>query len=140
MARAGSGRLNNFRVSISVVLPGLRCFLHALPGKILTAGRLKPRGVGHRAVSFTTPPFVAAYFAGLEGDTDEGPGVIFVFDRKRLRRRLRVESWDEWPPELDEFVDREVTLRAALIGYVSEPFPTRSRAERRADFWARVRA
>ena len=39
--RAGSGRLNSFRVSISVILPGLRCFLPHRVGRGKGVARLK---------------------------------------------------------------------------------------------------
>jgi hypothetical protein len=43
-------------------------------------------------VSFTRSPEVAAYFALLERDDDEGRGSVFIFDRQSLERRYKVEA------------------------------------------------
>ena len=47
---------------------------------------------GHPKVSFTRAPEVAAYWALLERDYDEGRGSVFIFDRQSLKRRYKVKA------------------------------------------------
>ena len=58
---------------------------------ILKTGVLFYSDPGDLKVSFTRSPEVAAYFALLERDDDEGRGSIFIFDRQSLERRYKVE-------------------------------------------------
>ena len=54
---------------------------------ILKTGVLFYSDPGQPKVSFTRSPEVAAYFALLERDDDEGRGSVFIFDRQSLERR-----------------------------------------------------
>ena len=54
---------------------------------ILKTGVLLYSDPGQPKVSFTRTPEVAAYFALLERDDDEGRGSVFIFDRQSLERR-----------------------------------------------------
>jgi hypothetical protein len=83
----------------------------------------------------TRSPEVAAYWALLERDYDEGRGSVFIFDRQSLERRYKVEA----NPEVDWHTDTlfhdeaEEEIRANvidignhLIGLVSGPTGHRS--------------
>ena len=90
---------------------------------------------GHPKVSFTRSPEVAAYFALLERDYDEGRGSVFIFDRQSLERRYKVEA----NPEVDwhtntlfhdeaeeEIWANVIDIGNHLIGLVSGPTGCRS--------------
>jgi hypothetical protein len=59
---------------------------------ILKTGVLFYSDPGDPKVSFTRSPEVAAYWALLERDYDEGRGSVFIFDRQSLERRHKVEA------------------------------------------------
>jgi hypothetical protein len=104
---------------------------------VLRDGYLKNVGAGW--ISFSRSADAAAYWAMMERDDDGGRGAILVFDRDRLRTRYRLELIDDsgYIAEQEEFVSaRVVSLAVALVGVVSEPFPTRPREERH-DVWHR---
>ena len=97
---------------------------------ILTTGVLFYAASGEPGVFFTRSPEIAAYFALLERDSDEGLGAILIFDRQSLRCRYRIEPWhdDFWDDETgrrDEMEERvwgNVTdIGHHLIGLVTEP-------------------
>lgn len=85
-------------------------------------------------VAFTRSPEEAAYWATLERDDDEGRGAILVFDRHRLSAHYRVECWVGEGATFDEqeerVWERHILLPAGLIGFVAEPYGTRSHKER----------
>ena len=56
---------------------------------ILKTGVLFYSDPGDPKVSFTRSPEVAAYWALLERDYDEGRGSVFVFDRQSLNADTR---------------------------------------------------
>jgi hypothetical protein len=105
---------------------------------ILSDGYLKPTG-NPDMVRFSRSADTAAYWAMMERDGDEGRGAILAFDRDRLSARHRLELIDESfrIAEQEEFISgRDVPLALALIGIVSERFPSRSH-EIRHDAWHR---
>jgi hypothetical protein len=59
---------------------------------ILKTGVLFYSDPGQPKVSFTRSPEVAAYWALLERDDDEGRGSVFIFDRQSLERRYKVKA------------------------------------------------
>ena len=86
-------------------------------------------------MSFTRSPEVAAYFALLGRDDDEGRGSVFIFDRQSLERRYKVEA----NPEVDwhtntlfhdeaeeEIWANVIDIGNHLIGLVSGPTGWRS--------------
>jgi hypothetical protein len=86
-------------------------------------------------VSFTRSPEVAAYFALLERDDDEGRGSVFIFDRQSLERRYKVEANPEvdwhtktlFHDEAEEDIWANVIdIGNHLIGLVSGPTCCRS--------------
>jgi hypothetical protein len=85
-------------------------------------------------VSLTRSPEVAAYFALLPRDDDEGRGTILIFDREQLRCRYRIYSVEErevtlWyrHDEAEEELWGDVTdISKYLIGFVSGTTATHS--------------
>src|SRR5262249_13833457 len=59
---------------------------------ILNTGVLFYSDPGDPKVSFTRSPEVAAYWALLERNYDEGRGSVFIFDRQSLKRRYKVKA------------------------------------------------
>ena len=49
-------------------------------------------GFSDQKVSLTRSAEVAAYWALLDRDDDEGRGAILIFDRRSLERRYKVEA------------------------------------------------
>jgi hypothetical protein len=90
-----------------------------------------------QTVSFTRSPKVAAYWAALPRDDDEGSGAVLVFDRASLKRRYKLEcvdnGWEFDPPRHNEFWradhdeceeqvwGRNVEIAPHLIGLISTP-------------------
>src|SRR6516225_8539988 len=81
------------------------------------------------------PPEVAAYWALLERDYDEGCGSVFIFDRQSLKRRYKVKANPEvywhtktlFHDEAEEEILANVTdIGNHLIGLVSGPTGWRS--------------
>jgi len=82
------------------------------------------------AVCFTRSPEVAAYWALLKRDNDEGRGSIFVFDRQSLTSRYKTQCnfevyWHSdttFHDEAEEQIFDDVTkIGVHLIGIVSGP-------------------
>lgn len=104
--------------------------------RVLASGILK-FPPGGQTVSFTRSPDVAAYWATLPRDDDEGGGAVLVFDRASLRARYKLEciddSWTTDPSEFNEFWraahdefeeqswGRNVEIAPHLIGLISAP-------------------
>jgi hypothetical protein len=120
--------------------------------RILASGFLKQEC---GAVSLTRSAKVAAYFATLPRDNDEGSGAILVFDRALLSARYRLDcvdnSWqvdplkfnEFWRAEANEFeecvYERNIEIAPYLIGLVTSPLAAltrKGRAVRRAkELW-----
>jgi hypothetical protein len=117
---------------------------------VLTSGFLQSSPY-IQTVSFTRSPKVAAYWAALPRDDDEGSGAVLVFDRASLKARYKFECVDNgwefdpsthnefWRADHDEFEEqvwaRNVEIAPHLIGLISTPIPTlshKSRAIKRA--------
>jgi hypothetical protein len=90
---------------------------------------------GDPKVSFTRSPEVAAYWALLERDYDEGRGSVFIFDRQSLERRYKVEANPEvyrltntlFHDEAEEAIwSNVIDIGNHLIGLVSGPKGWRS--------------
>ena|SRR2546426_10585754 len=86
--------------------------------------------IGVPAVFLTRSPEVAAYWALLKRDDDEGRGSIFVFDRQSLASRYKIQfnpkvywlSDTTFHDEAEEQIFDEVTkIGDHLIGIVSGP-------------------
>jgi hypothetical protein len=86
--------------------------------------------IGVAAVFLTRSPEVAAYWALLKRDNDEGRGSIFVFDRQSLASRYKIQFNPEvywlsdttFHDEAEEQIFDEVTkIGDHLIGIVSGP-------------------
>jgi hypothetical protein len=121
---------------------------------ILKTGVLFYSDPGQPKVSFTRSPEVAAYFALLERDDDEGRGSVFIFDRQSLERRYKVEANPEvdWHTKTlfhdeaeEEIWANVIDISNHLIGLVSGPTGWRSHKhktlnrEYRAQVEARLR-
>jgi hypothetical protein len=121
---------------------------------ILKTGVLLYSDPGQPKVSFTRSPEVAAYFALLERDDDEGRGSVFIFDRQSLERRYKVEANPEvdWHTKTlfhdeaeEEIWANVIDIGNHLIGLVSGPTGWRSHKhktlnrEYRAQVEARLR-
>ena len=100
---------------------------------ILKMGVLFPASGG--CVCLTRSAEVAAYWALLVRDDDEGRGSIFILDRQSLERRYKIEANPEawWFSKTtfhdeaeEEIWDNVVDVRNHLIGYVSGPAIRRS--------------
>jgi hypothetical protein len=103
---------------------------------ILASGFLKISQCS-QCVAFTRSPVVAAHFATLPRDNDDGVGAILVFDRASLKTRYRLECIDDgwvadpsefnelWRAAHDEFEEcifgRNVVIAPHLIGVISAP-------------------
>lgn len=110
---------------------------------ILASGILKFAESGHRVVSFSRSPEVAACCASLPSDDCEASGSILIFDRASLRTQYKLECFaDEWERDgqvVDEceerVVERNVEIARHLIGLVAVPTLAQSpkaRAQKRA--------
>ena len=106
---------------------------------------------GHPKVSFTRSPEVAAYFALLERDYDEGRGSVFIFDRQSLERRYKVEANPEvdWHTKTlfhdeaeEEIWANVIDIGNHLIGLVSGPTGCRSHKHKtlNREYRARIEA
>ena len=85
---------------------------------------------GDPKVCLTRSAEVAAYSAGIDRDADEGRGSVFIFDRRSLQRRYKVEANLEvyWHSETtfhdeaeEEIWDDIINVGDHLIGVVSDP-------------------
>jgi hypothetical protein len=101
---------------------------------------------GGQTLSFTRSPDVAAHWAALPRDDDEGAGAVLVFDRASLKARYKLEcvddSWEADPSEFNELWrakhdeceeqvwGRNVEIVPHLIGLISAPIAPRSPKER----------
>jgi len=90
-------------------------------------------------VAFTRSPEVAAHFATLLRDEDEGVGAIFVFDRTSLKTRYKLECVDKgwktdpskltesWRAAYDQFEEqvfaRNVEIAPHFIGALCSLLP-----------------
>ena len=102
---------------------------------ILRTGVLLRAEYGEKKVCLTRSAEVAAYWALLERDNDEGRGAILIFDRRSLERRYGIEANPEvywhteaiFHDECEEVIWGDVIdIRNHLIGYVSGPTSRRS--------------
>jgi hypothetical protein len=100
---------------------------------ILKMGVLFHSRTGH--VCLTRSAEVAAYWALLERDDDEGRGSIFILDRHSLERRYKIDANPEvyWHSKTrfhdeaeEEILDNVVDVGNHLIGVVSGPTIRRS--------------
>jgi hypothetical protein len=102
---------------------------------ILASGILKFSESGSFGVSFSRSPAVAAYWASLLRDDDEGNGAIFIFDRRSLQSRYKLECHADSFARINEFeervVARNVEIAPHMIGLVALPM-VRQRSEARA--------
>jgi hypothetical protein len=90
---------------------------------------------GDPKVCLTRSAEVAAYWALLDRQNDEGRGSIFIFDRQSLERRYKIDANPEvyWHSKTrfqdeaeEEIWDNVVDVRNHLIGFVSGPTIRRS--------------
>ena len=102
---------------------------------ILKTGVLFHSESGEQKVCLTRSAEVAAYWALLVRDDDEGRGSIFILDRQSLERRYKIEANPEawWFSKTtfhdeaeEEIWDNVVDVRNHLIGHVSGPAIRRS--------------
>jgi hypothetical protein len=102
-------------------------------------------------VSFTRSPEVAAYWALLERDDDEGRGSLFIFDRQSLERRYKVEANPEvyWHTKTlfhdeaeEEIWANVIDIGNHLIGLVFGPTCCRSHKHKtlNREYRARIEA
>ena len=119
---------------------------------VLASGILKFSS-GGQTLSFTRSPDVAAYWAALPRDDDEGAGAVLVFDRASLRARYKLEciddSWEADPSKFNEFwraaahdefeeqvCSRNVEIAPHLIGLIRRrSSPGRPRAAPSNEQW-----
>jgi hypothetical protein len=97
---------------------------------ILKTQTLLRPAVGTYTVSFTRSPEVAAYWALMVRDVDDGRGSVFIFDRQSLERQYKIEANPEvfwhndttFHDEAEELIFDDVTkIGDHLIGIVSDP-------------------
>ncbi|MBR1235187.1 hypothetical protein [Bradyrhizobium sp. AUGA SZCCT0182] len=96
---------------------------HAI--ELFRSGRFIPSSPTFIAIPFTRSPFIAAYFALMEGGEVDGfSGAVLVLNRKTLSQMYRIEPiWDEaaLQDEQEEIIrNRNVNFRRHLIGVVRE--------------------
>src|SRR4051794_19905616 len=98
-----------------------------VPKSISRSGMLLFATCGHPVVCFSRSPEVAAYWADVPRDDDEGRGAVFVFDRRSLAARYRLEPfhdpiWDMPTSRSDEMEERvwltNIAIAPHLIGFV----------------------
>jgi hypothetical protein len=113
--------------------------------RVLESGFLRPSPAS-QAVAFSRSARVAAHFATLPRDDDEGVGAILVFDRASLKTRYRLEciadGWVADPSEFnelwraahDEFEEcvfaRNVLIAPHLIAMIATPISSLSHKQR----------
>jgi hypothetical protein len=113
--------------------------------RVLESGFLRPSPAS-QAVAFSRSPRVAAHFATLPRDDDEGVGAILVFDRPSLKTRYKLECIDNgwatdasefnefWMDKHDEFEEhvfaRDVEIAPHLIAMISTPIVSLSHKQR----------
>src|SRR3984957_11356542 len=113
--------------------------------RVLESGFLRPSPAS-LAVAFSRSPRVAAHFATLPRDDDEGVGAILVFDRPSLKTRYKLECIDNgwatdasefnefWRDKHDEFEEhvfaRDVEIALNLIAMISTPMASLSHKQR----------
>jgi hypothetical protein len=112
---------------------------------IMKTGALFHSMPGERKVCLTRSAEVAAYWASIKRDCDEGRGSILIFDRQSLERRYKVVPNPEvywhsktlFHDEAEEEIWETVTdVHDHLIGFVSGPTARRSRGDiERARKW-----
>ena len=97
---------------------------------ILDSGILFRAPFGEKKVFLTRNAEVAAYWAILQRDDDEGRGSILIFDRRSLERRYKIiaNPWPYWlttrtfHDEAEEKIwDDVVDVRRHLIDFVFGP-------------------
>ena len=96
---------------------------------ILNGGALLRASTGEPKVCLTRNAEVAAYFALMKRDDDEGRGSILIFDRQSLQRQyqITVNPKPHWHTktmfhdEAEEEIWVDVYVGKHLIGFVSEP-------------------
>ena len=125
----GVGR-NQRLVQLSRKLAGRRPVLFhgtRYPKSIARSGMLLFATAGDPVVCFSRSVEVAAYWADMPRDDDEGRGAVFVFDRCSLATRYRLEPfhdpiWDTptfWNDEMEERVWlTNIPIAPHLIGFV----------------------
>src|SRR4051794_38878619 len=98
-----------------------------VPKSISRSGMLLFATCGHPVVCFSRSPEVAAYWADVPRDDDEGRGAVFVFDRCSLATRYRLEPfhdpiWDTPTFRNDEMEERvwltNIAIAPHLMGFV----------------------
>lgn len=112
---------------------------------IMKTGALFHTMPGEQKVCLTRSAEVAAYWASIKRDCDEGRGSILIFDRQSLERRYKVvpnpEVWWHtktiFHDEAEEEIWETVTdVHDHLIGFVCGPATRRSRGDiERAREW-----
>jgi hypothetical protein len=116
--------------------------------RVLESGFLRPSRAS-QAVAFSRSARVAAHFATLPRDDDEGVGAILVFDRSSLKTRYKLECIDNgwatdasefnefWRAMHDEFEEhvfaRDVEIAPHLIAMISTPIASLSHKQRAAN-------
>jgi hypothetical protein len=117
-------------VQLSRKLAGRRSVLFhgtRYPASIARSGMLLFALAGDPVASFSRSPEVAAYWADMPRDDDEGRGAVFVFDRCSLATRYRLELfhdpiWDTPTFRNDEMEERvwltNIAVAPHLIGVV----------------------
>jgi hypothetical protein len=102
---------------------------------IMETGVLLHSLFGDQKVCLTRSAEVAAYWALIKRDDDEGRGAILIFDRQSLEGRYKIESNPEvywhtrtlFHDEAEEEIWGSVAdIRKHLVGLVSGPAVTRS--------------
>jgi hypothetical protein len=101
---------------------------------ILANGFLRFSRIGSNSVSFTRSPDVAAYWAAMLREDDEGVGAILIFDRPSLRAKYALEPLYDDLARRDEFEEvvfgRDVEIAPHLIGLVTLELPMLSHKAR----------
>jgi hypothetical protein len=135
MDLAASLRQRQRLVQLSRQLAGRRPVLfHGTrsPASIVRSGMLLFATSGDPVISFSRSPEVAAYWADVPRDDDEGRGAVFVFDRRSLAARYRIKPfhdriWDKPPYRNDEMEERvwltNIAIAPHLIGFVETASP-----------------
>ena len=72
----------------------------SLASKILQTDQLRYARIGDPVISFTRCADTAAHFAALPKTGDDGIATVFMFNRRALRNRYRLEPFcdEEWVP------------------------------------------
>jgi hypothetical protein len=118
-------KLSLERESINAFRSNARFFSHpgeeaALTDDIVALMVMRHYGVPTRLLDWSKSPYVAAYFAALGGDAEDGE--IWTFD-ERLYAKNGKEQWRRWPETTSDLSGDHDKFKAGLTAFTTEDPP-----------------